>query len=615
MYNYKLRTTNYELTVGRIYFLEAIGFIFGGPTITFVLIPYLNSLQISLIISILNIISAFLLIKYLIQKSIFKKIAISIMSLLFLFSLWLSWSGKINQIHLWSVRLQFKGWQVLDYRNSIYGNIAVTKRQDQLTFFSDGIPTITTPIPDIVFVEDFVHFTLSLHEKPEDILVISGGAGGVLKEILKYPVKKTDYAELDPLIIKTLRDFPTELTVDELNDRRLNIQNLDGRLFVKKTKLKYDVVMLNLTYPSTLQINRLYTKEFFREVNNILKGEGILVLHLPGSLSYLSKELKDLNGCILETLREVFPFVYVIPGDSNLLYGSKVEISLNPEIIKDNLKAKDIKTLLFTDFYIDYRLDKRWQDWFYSSLGDNYKINFDLEPRGLFYGLKFWNAQFSPELRNIFNLTEKMNLGICILVLSILILILFLFTFKINPINLSIPFAIFSTGFFGMSLSLILILCFQITFGFIYSKIGLLVATFMTGLSFGSILMTKSLLRIKKDISIFRYIEFFIILFTFSLLSILNLIIKMVHSEFLFYILSMISGSLVGFEFPLANKIYLGRKKKTATGFLYATDLLGGCLGAFLISIVFVPVLGIINTLIFLSLLKIGSFTLLAKSR
>ncbi len=614
IYNYELKISGFELTIGRVYFLEAVGFILGAPLITFLLIPYLNSLQIALIISILNILSAFLLISYLIPKSIFKRIARYVVSLFLFFNLWFFFSGKINQIHRWSVDLQFSGYKVLDYRNSVYGNIAVTKREDQLTFFSDGIPVITSPIPDIVFVEDFVHFSLSLHQNPQDILVISGGAGGVLKEILKYPVKKIDYAELDPLIIKTLKDFPTDLTQKELDDKRLNIQNLDGRFFVKKTESKYDLVMLNLTFPSTLQINRLYTKEFFEEVNSILKEAGIFVLHLPGSLSYLSKELGDLNGVILQTLKEVFKFSYVIPGDFNLIYGSKREIPLIPEVIKNNLKEKDIKTSLFTNSYIDYRLDKSWQDWFYNSLKDNYRINYDLSPKGLFYGLKFWNAKFSPRLRNIFNFIEKIDLNLFVLILSIFILILFLLTFKIPSVNLSIPYAVTSTGFFGMSLNLILILCFQITFGFIYQKIGLLIATFMTGLSLGSILMTKNLTKIKKDVSVFRYIEFSTVLFSFLLLSILSFLIKMPNSEILFYILSMISGGLVGAEFPLANKIYL-KKRKGSVGFLYAADLVGGCLGALIISIIFVPVLGIINTLIFISLSKISSLLLLVTSR
>ena len=49
------------------------------------------------------------------------------------------------------------------------------------TFFSDGVLHFTVPIPDIVFVERFVHSPLFAHPEPKKILILSGGAGGVIK--------------------------------------------------------------------------------------------------------------------------------------------------------------------------------------------------------------------------------------------------------------------------------------------------------------------------------------------------------------------------------------------------------------------------------------------------
>ena len=53
-----------------------------------------------------------------------------------------------------------------------------------------------------------------------------------------------------------------------------------------------------------------------------MNPDAILVLFLPGSLTYMSKELRDLNACILDTLKTVFPYVRVIPGDTNLYLAS-----------------------------------------------------------------------------------------------------------------------------------------------------------------------------------------------------------------------------------------------------------------------------------------------------
>jgi spermidine synthase len=114
---------------------------------------------------------------------------------------------------------------------------------------------------------------------------------------------------------KVVQKFPTPLTGAELADPRVNIEYLDGRFFIKKTPHKYDLVLIGISNPSTLQINRLFSKKFFSLVKERLEKGGILVMVSPGSLTYLSKALGDLNACILNTLKEVYPYVRVIPGD------------------------------------------------------------------------------------------------------------------------------------------------------------------------------------------------------------------------------------------------------------------------------------------------------------
>ncbi len=85
---------------------------------------------------------------------------------------------------------------------------------DQYTFYSDGFPVITTPHPDTESIESFVHFPMLFWEHPVNVLVISGGAGRVIHEILKHTPNRIDYAELDPILLKVVTRFHTPLTVE-----------------------------------------------------------------------------------------------------------------------------------------------------------------------------------------------------------------------------------------------------------------------------------------------------------------------------------------------------------------------------------------------------------------
>lgn len=614
-------------SIGRVYVYETVGTIVGGAVFTYFLIPYLHSIQIALGVTLLNLVSCWLLLRYFWQRAAGFRILGSITTVALIFSSFILFSGRAHEIHWLSVSAQWKGQRVVHYQNSIYGNIAVTQREEQYTFFSDGIPIITTPTPNIAFVEEFVHLPMLLHPDPKEILLIGGGAGGVLNEVLQHPVKRVDYVELDPLILDVLRKFPTTLTQAELSDPRVKIKYIDGRLFVKMTPNRYDIVLVGLSSPSDLQVNRLFTEEFFSLVKGRLREEGILVIGLPGSLTYLNDELRNLNACILNTLKGVYPWVRIIPGDFNLFLasGSREVTRATPAILSQRLDERGVKPDLLTKAHIEYKLHPRRLEWFSSSLeGIEAKTNKDFLPLGVFYSLAYWNALFSPYMQGIFRWFERVDLWMFPLLLSLFTLIFLLIRHKTGRLfRASVPFAIATTGFAGMIFDLVLIFAFQALYGYVYRQIGLLVTAFMVGAAVGSLGMTRFLERIKRDLSTFLRLDMAIILFS----VLLPLIFLLIHpyldrpAVFLifpavFLVLSFLSGLLIGAEFPLANKIYLRTSQSLSgtAGLLYGADLLGGWFGGILGGVVLLPVLGLLKTCMVVVLLKITSLILLATS-
>ncbi len=547
-----------------------------------------------------------------------------LLSFIFAYSLLPQTSNAIQQS---SIHYRWKNLNVIHNENSIYGNIVVTKRGEQYTFFVNGVPSITTPLPDIASVEDFVHFPMLFHEKSKSVLVLSGGAGGMIHEILKYPVSRVDYVELDPLLLRLVQKFSTPLTESELSDPRVRIHYMDGRFFVRRTQNRFDLIFIGLPAPQELQTNRLFSSEFFSFAKKKMNPDGMIVLRLPGSLTYIGPELSDLNGCILDTLKSVFRSVRVIPGDTNLYLASdssKFERVTSAEIVR-RLEDKKIKTSLLTKSYLEFRLHERWMKWFLESMQrKGIQINSDFRPIGVFLSLSYWNALFSPSLAGIFKRFEGFSLQISIAFMVLFTLLMAVLFIK-RPLlsRQSIPYAILTTGLAGMIFNLAIIFTFQTFYGYLYHQIGLLIAIFMFGVALSSFTMTRHLEKIEKDSPLFLKIEIFVILFSFLFPFVFSVPTQYIQKTVvslliypLFLIMSFFSGACIGLQFPLASKIYLGSPGKGGTlghtaGLLYGADLLGGFLGGLFGGILLLPILGLKESCFMMAIIKITSLALL----
>jgi spermidine synthase len=612
-------------SIGKVYVLESIGAIIGGLLMTFLLIQYLNSFEIALIISLINAVVAAILIWPAPKSSNHPiKIALWVLSglLSFVFACNLL-SQTSSAIHLSSIRSQWRNLNVIHNENSIYGNITVTKRGEQFTFFTNGVPSITTPVPDIASIEDFVHFPMLFHEKPESVLILSGGVGGTIHEILKYPVKNVDYVELDPLLLKLVQKFSTPLTQSELSDKRVRTHYADSRFFVKRTHDRFDIIFVGLPAPQELQTNRLFSSEFFNSAKQKMSPDGIIVLTLPGSLTYISPELRDLNGCILETLKGVFRSVRIIPGDANLYLASnsdQLEKAATGEIIK-RFEVRKIRTSLFTKSYLEFRLHGRWMKWFLQSMErKGTQINSDFRPIGVFLSLSYWNALFSPYLTGIFKWFEGFSLQISIAYMILFTLLMAaIFIKRPHLSRQSIPYAIFATGLAGMIFNLGVIFTFQTFYGYLYHQVGLLIAIFMFGVALSSFLITQRLDRIKRDSLLFLKIEIVIILFSFLFPFVFSIPSQYLETPAVslliypvFLIMSFLSGAWIGLQFPLATKIYLGAASKEGAlghtaGLIYGADLLGGFVGGLFGGILLLPILGLKESCFMMAMIKISS--------
>ena len=624
-------------SIGHVYVLEAVGGIIGGLVFTYLFIPHLHSVQVVLILVALNLASAVCLLVLSPKSEVMKsRIFPAIIVVLLVASLYLLLSPQANAIHRWFVGQQWRGYDLAYYGNSIYGNVAAIQQGEQYTFFANGVPILTAPVPDITSVEELVHLPMLFVPRPRKVLVVSGGVGGVLNEILKYPVERVDYAELDPLLIEAVQRFPTPLTVGELSDPRVNIEHVDGRLLVRKLAAegdrleRYDLVIVNLPYPSTLQLNRFYTREFFQLVRAILREEGVVAFPSPGTLTYMGPGMRNLNATIYETLKQVFPHTHVIPGDVNLWLASPEAHleAVSLETLVRRWEERALPTSLMTDFHARLKLDEQRLAWFWDSLrrGEEVGINEDLRPSGLLYGLFYWNELFSPGFSGYFEFLERISLpllGAVLILLTAAFLVMRRLSHRVRMA--SVPIVMVTTGFAGMAFDLLVIFAFQAFYGYVYQQIGLLVTAFMAGISLGGLIMTRRVERIEKGKPLLLRLEGAIA----ACWLLFPIVLAILYAQAgrpgvsaavgpILLTLNALAGFLVGMEFPLASKMYLKTSVgeaagETATaGILYASDLLGAFLGALLVSAMLLPALGVLETCLLVVVLKLGSLVLVA---
>lgn len=601
-------------SIGKVYAWETFGTLLGGIFMTYLFVPYLNSFQIVFVVGLSNLFICLFFLKGL--NRIFR--TVSLLVILFMGVLYLGVGSP--GIQLRSVSTQWQSQRLLDYRNSVYGNIAVTRQLEQYTFFYNGIPIITTPYPDQQFVEDFGHLPLLFHPDPRRVLVVAAGAGGLIHEMLKHPVQKIDYVEIDPLLFEMLRKYPTHLTESELTDKRVNIIHLDGRFFLRTQTHSYDLVLIGLSNPSDLSKNRLFTQEFFSLVKKRLHPDGILAFWLPGSLTYLSKELKNINASIANGARGVFSYVRVIPGDYNIFLASESKdiMDVTAASISRKISGMDLDTSLLVPDYVEYRLSSRWLDWFQGQLvGSTKEVNRDLKPIAVFETLALWNERFSPGLAGLLNSLKGINLYWISLIVLAISLVFFSVLKRFPREKILMAYSIATTGFFGMLASLILIFSFQVFYGYLYQWIGLLMSVFMAGAAWGSMVMVKMMKKNDFALGLFMKCDFLILLFCAGMgLAILKAPLYLANVLPVFVILFLLAGFLLGLEFPLASKIYLGKRQEVGSvlGILYSADLLGGWLAGILGGIVLIPVLGVWNTCWVMFIFKLGSLSWLILS-
>lgn len=137
--------------------------------------------------------------------------------------------------------------------------------------------TVQTTIQDeFVYHEMITHVPLFTHKNPEKVLVIGGGDGGAIREILKHPtVKKAVLVEIDGRVVEISKKYLPEISC-ALDDERVEVCIADGIKYVETHKNEFDVIMVDSTDPVGPAVG-LFKIDFYKSIYQALKEDGIFV--------------------------------------------------------------------------------------------------------------------------------------------------------------------------------------------------------------------------------------------------------------------------------------------------------------------------------------------------
>jgi spermidine synthase len=288
-------------TLAQVLSFDYLGALVASLVFPLFMLPYLGLLRTSFVVGLLNLsVGIFNIYAFKEQLQNFRLqlgVALSAISLyIFGFAYSFSISGYLEQLLYQD--------EIVVSQQTPYQRIVVTQwKEDVRLFLNENLQFCS--IDEHRYHETLVHVPLGLHPNPEKVLILGGGDGLAVREVLKHEkVQQIDLVDLD----KAITDLASQNTVlrklnqNALKSNKLRVFNEDAFKFVERGGELYSVIIIDLPDPNEVSLGKLYSEEFYKLVGKILAKDGIIISQ--SSSPYFARKV---FWCIGETMKQVFP--------------------------------------------------------------------------------------------------------------------------------------------------------------------------------------------------------------------------------------------------------------------------------------------------------------------
>ena len=211
----------------------------------------------------------------------------------------------------------------------------------------------TTELDEFIYHEMMTHVAMFCHGGCHRVLVVGGGDGGMLREVLRHSVEKAVQVEIDEEVVAACKKYLPGLSHGAYEDPRAHLVIADGARYVRETDERFDLVIVDSPDPVG-PARVLFRAAFYRNVARVLRPGGLMVRQ-AGVPMLQARELKS----ALAAIRKVFPYVSVylapvptyIGGFFAFAVGalSAAPLRASSKQIRERLRKSPVKTRYYSE--------------------------------------------------------------------------------------------------------------------------------------------------------------------------------------------------------------------------------------------------------------------------
>jgi len=590
---------------GRVYYLETLGAALGVALLQLFLVGRYANLSLGLAVGLVLALAPWLLAQ---PRSAVGRLAAAVN--LLVLAVAVVFAPRLDLI---SRSWEWPGRQVIATVDSPYALLSAARETEQISFFANGLWQFTYPDP--LTAEYQVQLGLLEHPQPRRVLLLGGGVAGLGAEILKTrTVTRLDYVELDPYLVRLAQQLlPAAAGLDR--DPRVHLIYQDARQFLETTPNRYDVILMALPEPKSAQLNSFYTREFFRAAARKLTPGGIFSFALTGAETSLSPLRAAYLAMAYNTLGQAFPEVAAFPGGQVRFFASpgRGVLATDPKVLVDRLRERRLPLQYVREYYLLEDLSPGRQQYLNQILRRQpSEVNTDLNPRCYFFDLVLSTVQEGLGVKEALLALQALPPVVPWLALVLATGLAGVIFRRPGPRFL---YQVVVMGLGTMALEILVLVLYQIRLGSLYQQLGILIAAFMAGMAAGSAAGSHGFGGRGGGLGLLAGLQGGLAVLAMLLAGWLTWGPAWPASGWEFgtragYVLVLMAAGFGGggiFALSAALWAEIRPEARGQGGMLYAADLLGATLGTLGVSLLVLPVWGIVPTLCLVAVLHAGA--------